>query len=270
MKILKIIGLFCLFCFTFMYTDKIIDVTMEQDKIMLDIKEYENKYNKNPINATIINDTIIPGTVGKYIDKENSYKAMKKIGTFTESLLIYKPIYPEISIYNNYNKYIIKGNPQNNSVSLIYILNNDKTIDSILNTLKSHNTPINFFIDSSFLSNNIHIIDKIKDYEIYNYGNNGKYTKDNLIISNNIINNKSNNKSTYCLFIEKNESSLNYCTNNKMLSIIPNIKGYLNISNNLSKGSIILINNTKELNNIIDYITGKGYKIVPLSNLITE
>lgn len=91
MKILKIIGLFCLFCFTFMYTDKIIDVTMEQDKIMLDIKEYENKYNKNPINATIINDTIIPGTVGKYIDKENSYKAMKKIGTFTESLLIYKP-----------------------------------------------------------------------------------------------------------------------------------------------------------------------------------
>ena len=124
MKILKIIGLFCLFCFTFMYTDKIIDVTMEQDKIMLDIKEYENKYNKNPINATIINDTIIPGTVGKYIDKENSYKAMKKIGTFTESLLIYKPIYPEISIYNNYNKYIIKGNPQNNSVSLIYILNN--------------------------------------------------------------------------------------------------------------------------------------------------
>lgn len=62
-----------------MYTDKIIDVTMEQDKIMLDIKEYENKYNKNPINATIINDTIIPGTVGKYIDKENSYKAMKKL-----------------------------------------------------------------------------------------------------------------------------------------------------------------------------------------------
>lgn len=55
-----------------------------------------------------------------------------------------------------------------------------------------------------------------------------------------------------------------------MLSIIPNIKGYLNISNNLSKGSIILINNTKELNNIIDYITSKGYKIVPLSNLITE
>ena len=56
-----------------------------------------------------------------------------------------------------------------------------------------------------------------------------------------------------------------------MLSIIPSIKGnYNDIKNNLQNGSIILINNSKELSNIIDYIKSKGYSILPLSNIITE
>ena len=39
MKLLKIIGLFCLFCFTFLYTEKIINVSMDQDEIMIKIKD---------------------------------------------------------------------------------------------------------------------------------------------------------------------------------------------------------------------------------------
>ena len=103
MKILKLIGLFCLFCFTFIYTEKIINVSIEQDEIMIKIKEYTNTHNINPINAIINEDTIIPGNIGKYIDTESSYKKMKKYGYFNESLLIYKDIYPETSIYNKYS-----------------------------------------------------------------------------------------------------------------------------------------------------------------------
>jgi hypothetical protein len=56
-----------------------------------------------------------------------------------------------------------------------------------------------------------------------------------------------------------------------MLSIIPSINGnYNNIKNELKNGSIILINNTKELSNIIDYIKNKGYIIDNLSNIIKE
>ena len=56
-----------------------------------------------------------------------------------------------------------------------------------------------------------------------------------------------------------------------MLSIIPSINGnYNDIKNNIQNGSIILINNTKELSNIIDYIKNKGYNIIPLSNIIKE
>lgn len=271
MKLIKLLGLFCLICFTFFYTEKIINVTIEQDEIMIKLKEIESKNRTEPINAIIKNDTIIPGNIGSYINIENSYKQMKKIGYFEESLIKYQNIYPEISIYNNYNKYIINGNIYNKSVSLIYIINNNKTIDNILNITKNKNIPITFFIDSTFLNNNIDIIYKIKNYEIYNYGENGNYTKDNLIITNNIINNKSNNNSQYCLFLTKNNSSLNNCANNKMLSVIPSINGnYNDIKNNIKNGSTILINNTQELTNIIDYIKNKGFQILPLSNIIKE
>lgn len=271
MKFIKFIGLICLICFTFIYTEKIIDVSTSQDEIMIKLKEIEDTYKIEPINAIIQEDTIIPGVVGKSIDLDSSYKQMKKIGYFEESLITYKNIYPEISIYNNYNKYIIKGNSQNKQVSLIYIINNHNTIDNILSIMNLKNTTISFFIDSTFLNNNIDIIYKLQKYEIYNYGNNGKYTKDNLIITNNIINNKSNNNSTYCLFLTKDINSLNTCADNKMLSIIPGINGnYNDIKNNIENGSIINITNTQELTYIIDYIQNKGYSIVPLSNIIKE
>ena len=271
MKFIKLLGLICLICFTFIYTEKIISISIDQDEIMIKLKEIKENYKTEPIDATIIDDTIIPGNTGKYININTSYKQMKKIGYFEESLISYETIYPNTSIYNNYNKYIINGNPSNKEVSLIYIISNNKTIDNILNTIENKDTTISFFIDSSFLNNNIDIINKLKNYEIYNYGTKWIYTKDNLLIANNIINNKSNNNSIYCLFLNKNIDSLNNCASIKMLSIIPSITGnYNDIKNNLTNGSIILINNTQELSNIIDYIKNKGYTITSLSNIIKE
>ena len=100
----------------------------------------------------------------------------------------------------------------------------------------------------------------------------GKILRDAIISgANNIINNKANNNSTFCLFLNDDEVSLNNCINNKMLSIMPTIKGqYTNIANNISSGSIILIENTQELASIIKYINTKGYNIVALSKLIVE
>ena len=271
MKLVKIIGLFCLICITFFYTEKVINVTMNQDEIMVKIKEYAKNNNYPPTNATIYEDTIIPGNIGKQVNEEASYKAIKKLNYFEPSLIVYQDIYPEISIYNNYQKYIIKGNTKNKNISLIYIINNNNTIDNVLDTINKYKIQINFFIDSSFLNNNISIIDKIKDNEIYSYGNLGTYTKDNLIIGNNIINNKANNNANFCLFTSKDHLSLDNCANSKMLSIIVNKDdSYNNLKSALYNGRIFLITNTKELANVIEYILSKGYHIVPLSELITE
>ena len=52
------------------------------------------------------------------------------------------PIPPNITqniIYNNYNKYIIKGNTSSKNVALIYIISNDKTIDTKTYVLSKFN-----------------------------------------------------------------------------------------------------------------------------------
>ena len=146
----------------------------------------------------------------------------------------------------------------------------DNKQENILKATSKYNIKINLFIDSNFLNNNINLIDKIKIHELYNFGANGKYTKDNLIINNNIINNKANNKSLFCLFTDKNETSLNNCANNKMLSLITTHINYQKLKTNLNSGNFYLIDNTMELDIIVEYIVSKGYNIVPLSELITE
>ena len=56
-----------------------------------------------------------------------------------------------------------------------------------------------------------------------------------------------------------------------MLVVIPSIiGGYNNIKNNLTGGSIILLEDTSNIDIIIKYINSKGYNIVPLSNLLEE
>lgn len=254
--------------FSFFLTDKIIDVSIMQDDIMLKIKEDAPSYYVPAKDATINGDYIIPGNSGKCVDINKSYNEMKKIGYYDNSLLLYEKIYPNTSIYNNYDKYIKMGNTSKMNVSLIYIVNNKNNLNNMLNVI-SNKTIVSFFIDSNFLNNNIDIISNMGNNYVYNYGNNGKYTKDNLIITNNIINNKSHNNSSFCLFLEKDDSIFN-CANSKMFSVMPNVIGYSDLRANLVNGSIILLDNIKEVNIIIDFVLSKGYKIVPLSELIYE
>ena len=49
-----------------------------------------------------------------------------------------------------------------------------------------------------------------------------------------------------------------------------NVGDYVDVKNNISNGSIILLNNINNLDIIIKYIKSKGYDIVPLEELLTE
>lgn len=269
MKYVKVIGLISLIFFSFFITDKIIDVSSSQDEIMIKIKEDAPLHSILTKDAVINGNYIIPGVSGRNVDINKSYSEMKKIGYFDKSFLKYEKVLPEISIYNNYDKYIIRGNESKKNVSLIYIVNNKNSLNTFL-SIVNKNEIINFFIDSNVLYNNLNIVNDIIGNNIYNYGNNGKYTRDNLLIANNIINNKANNSSSFCLFLEVDENSLFNCANSKMLSIIPNIIGYTNLKKELINGSIILLDNIKEINNIIDFVKSKGLSIVTLDELICE
>lgn len=261
-KIIKIFLILCLVCFSFFYTDKVMKLLNKKDPLMITLNNIKEEYEILPVNAIIEEDTIIPGIKGLEVNIEKSYEEMKQGGVFREESLIYNNITPSSSLSNNKDKYIVKGSNKK-EVSLIIILNIKD-----YNKIKNINNLTIYLNHKDINTNNIK---NIKDKEIYTYGNNGEYTKEILDNDNTLINRLSNNKSSYCLVTEKNNIYLNICNSKDMMVIIPNIIGnYNEIKNNLSNGSIILLENTDNIKIIIKYINSKGYNIVPLSKLLTE
>ena len=135
-KFFKRIGLVLLVIASFIYTERATLVVKEYDKLMIDIKNKSNLYKIDKKEAIIKDNTIIPGLNGKEIDIDLSYKEMKKIGKFNEKNIIFKQIKPEITINNQYDKYIISGNKTKNTISLIFTVYEYDNIENIRNILK--------------------------------------------------------------------------------------------------------------------------------------
>ena len=227
---------------------------------MMEISSIKDEYEVMPVNAIIEDNTIVPGLKGRKIDLDKSYDEMRVGGVFREDALVYKDIYPSNTLSNNKDKYIIKGNNNKNKVALLYILNSNE-FEALINL-----DNITLFISHNYLT--INNINRLKNKEIYTYGNNGIYTDKVLTIDNAIIERASKNKSIYCLAKEKNKDILEICNKKNMYVVLPNIIGnYMEIKNNLSNGSIILLNNLNNIQVITKYINSKGYEIVALSEL---
>lgn len=261
-KFIEKIFIILLVSFSFFYTDKVINMINKKDPLMKEIENLKGEYDVLPVNAILDNDTIVPGIKGKEIDVDESYDNMKIGGIFREDALVFKDLYPASSVSDNIDKYIVKGNSNKKEVSLIVILNNN--IDKIKNM-----DNITIFINhKDITTSNIKLL---KNKEVYTYGNNGIYNKEILTNDNTLINRLSNSKSNYCLVKEKDDNILKLCSENNMYTVIPNIQGdYYNIKNNLSNGSIILLNNINNIDIIIKYIESKGYEIVGLNKLLSE
>ena len=261
-NIIKTISLLVLVCFSFFYTDKVMNIINQKDPLMIKIESLKEEYEVEPVNAMLDHDTIIPGINGRQIDVLKSYEEMKSSGIFREELLVYKDLYPSSLSSNNKDKYIIRGNKKNEvSLLLIYSSRDYDKIKNIDN--------ITVYINHKDI--NTSTIKKLKDKEIYPYGNNGEYTKEILDNDNTLINRLSNNKSKYCLLKEKNNEYLDLCTKNNMMVVKPSeIGGYTNIKKSLTSGSIILLEDISNIDIIIKYINSKGYSIVPLSKLLIE
>lgn len=271
----KLTGLLVLFFFSFFYTEKVINVITEQDEIMIKIKENEEKNNIPSTNAIISKNTITPGLSGKEINIDKSYKEMKKLGTYNENMLVYTKVLPEVSINNNKNKYIRNGNKNFTEVSLIFKINKNTDLQKLLTLLYKNNTKANFFISYEYLEKHINEIEKEKNIEYYNYGKNGTYNDEIILIANNIISKKSN-PANICLTETNTNNTLKICSENEQFTIYPEIiNGTINsIKSKINNGSIISfeVTNTtlNELPLIINYINSKGYTISLLSELINE
>lgn len=225
-----------------------------QNPIMKEIIKLENIYEVKSVNAIIEDNTIIPGINGKKINKKKSLLKMENFGSFNETFIIYNDIKPDISINDNIDKVIIKGNNMKRNISLI-LEDSDLT-----NYLKEHNIQYSLISD---LSSDLTID---REYIL------GETDKKNISDLNTLLNKKKKN-SKICLI---NYSNLEYCKEKKYYLIKPNIDTINNINyllNDICSGSIILVRKSTSLDNlklIIKEIKKQDLDIVYLSTLISE
>ena len=275
-KIRKYIYLLLFLLISMYYTNRSIDVLKNIDPIMQEIKENNEKYKIDPVNAIIEGDKISSGSYGKNIDYKESYNKMKRYGKYNEALTVLKETKPTISIENTYDKYLLKGNPNKRNISLIFKVFEDTNIDKILSILEENDIQATFFIDGKLLEKNMDMIRKLSNHEveILSYDD----SQDEIIMKTTIsyLESITNRKANYCYTEINNSELLKSCSKMKLHTVKPSLiieKNMINsIKKNISKGIVIAINryNEKELSSSINYIKSKGYNIVTLKDLFNE
>lgn len=275
---IKLLSLFLLLIFSFIYTDKVFDEARKNDPLMKKVMNYKKKTDGNVIEPIIRDDEIILGMSGLVVDAELSYKKMKTDDKFNKKNVVYKKKLPDNSITKDNKYYITKGNGKNKKVSIILKVSNKTNINFVKSVILNSNYNLSFFIDSNFINDNLNLVYQIidKGYEVYNYGINGAYNGKNISKYNKLIESMSLKKALYCLNEKKNEESKEACDSKKMYSIKPNIiePDFSSLKKEISSGSIISYDmDYLSLNDLLlsfKVITSRGYEIEKLSTLLTE
>lgn len=277
-QILKIIGIITLLIGSFIYTKQVTTVLKSEDNIMITIKNEAKMYYQSPVQALIENNTIIPGIKGRKVNANKSYYRMKSIGKYQQKLLVFEDIAPNISLKNNFDKYIIKGNPNKKMVSLVFIVKNNN-LNKIIQILNNKGIKANFFIETKYLEKNKNIIFNLikQNHIIGNLSTNYDYNNSDFIWIKSTITNGVGQKYNYCYAKEQNDDVIKNCSIQRSYTIMPTIiteNPYISTKQNLESGSILSyeINSEleKELNLIINYIQSKNYQIVNLYHLLKE
>ena len=279
-KISQVVISISLILLSFFYTNKMIDLLKNNDPIMKTIKSKEDSFKVDAVNAKVTEDKVTPGLNGTKINLDESFNQMKKYGAYNESLMVFEEVKPEVSIKDNYNKFITGGNPDINNVSLIFKVFRDDEVDDILNILEEYKVNGTFFVDGLWLENNskkvVYMSEIDQEIEILNYDSSyqQKYFQSSISISNTLT----GHESKYCYAETERKDILNLCKKLKLHTVIPSIQTDENpfgdIKEYLENGSIISMPLgavvEKQLPTIIDYIRQRGFKIVPLQNLLSE
>lgn len=253
-KYFRYIGIIGICLLSFYYTEKVALFVRNKNPLMQSINEIKDSKYVNSIDCIIVDDLyIIPGLNGKEVNSDASFANMHEDKLYTEDKLVFNEIKPTISLEDNKDKIIIKGNSKKNSVSLIFESISDKTKYMLQNNYKV-NVLINEVINSL-------------DYELINNAN----TEKNYNSIENFLNNFKINKE---LCYVKNEVSPS-CQNKYLFktSIEVNHSNLSSIKNTIKSGDIILIKDSLSLSEftiLLNQIKYQDLNIVPLSKLIDE
>lgn len=255
MKIFRYIVIIVIIFASFYVTEQSALFLRSKDPIMQTIKEYSKEYNIDPIDAQIDNNYIKPGMYGKRVNEIKSLMKMKSLKTFNSLFLRTDIVKPNISLEDNKDKIINKGNEKKNSVSFLI----ENVESNVFKYFENEKIEVSTLVDKSTINHG-------SFEQINNDFNNYDYVEK-------ILNNDKKN-TNICII---NRANKNYCIRHKKYLVEPTY--YLSssnlviIKNKIVPGDIILIKNSVSVDDIsflINYIKSKNIKIIKLSELIKE
>ena len=260
MIVLKKYGKYIIFSLlvllSFYTTNKTAYLARSKDPLLKEIQNASKERKLDFVNAVIQDDYIIPGMYGSVVDELKSLSKMKEDDVFNSIYLVNQPIKPDISLSDNLDKIIIKGNSKKMQVSFIIDINSSREIKDYL--VKNN-------IKASILTTK------------------ENYSKDNYFeqINNDFVNYKALDKllkkskqNTNICIIDSNNTNLNFCKQRKKYLVKPNLfldkTNIIEVKAALSSGSIIYLKDITYLDCLVEYIKSKDLNIVFLSELIKE
>ena len=254
-KFFQFLGICSILVFSFYYTDKIALLVQEKNPVLQKIKGEKDSLEIRSEDATIKDETIIPGKSGSKVNVEKSFYNMKSLNSYNEAYLIYDVIIPSISLDNNKDKIIISGNKSNNQISIILEYNKD-----LISLFKDYKVDLLINKNTYNSNNKYELINNEVDKNLFNQVNN--------ILGNDKINKH------ICIY---NEKTKELCINNNNYLVKPthklNNSNIIEVKNSIENGSIILISKYAKLTDIkllLKQIAFQDLDIVYLSDLIKE
>lgn len=279
-KFFQVIGVVTLMIGSFIYTENVQYASKTSDFLLNEIKSKKDGYKENAIEPIIKDNTISPGLNGREVDVKKSYQEMSKIGYFDDKLLVYKTLSVENPLDKNKDKYVISLNNSKMNISIIFKVNNNDDISSLVKLLDSRKIKGSFFITSGYLQKHHNqIIQLIEDgHTVGNLSNNEDYEDSDFVWMKTIITNIGVQKYNYCLTDKYNKLILNNCRIQNSFTILSNnvIKSrpLISIKKYLKPGNIIVIDVNdevkKEFEIMLNYIDSKGYTIKSLEEGLKE
>lgn len=274
----QVIGILTLLVGSFVYSNEVSMTSKQSDSLFDLISSKASLYETDRREAIISSDTILAGKASKKIDVYKSYDRMREIGYFNEKLLVYKRSYPAYRLRDNLDKYVIGSSGIDKEIGLVILANSSSSLNKVISVLDKTNTKVSIFITSGYLERNYNqVMDLISSgHTIGSLGNDGDYFGSDFIWMKTIITN-TKQKNSYCLVSRRNKNILDVCRIQNSYTIMPTIISkdpYINVKDNLKAGNIVAFRMSSsledELLNIINYVNGKGFKIVPLDVQLDE
>lgn len=260
MIILKKYGKYIIFSLlvllSFYTTNKTANLARSKDPLLKEIQNASKERKLDFVNAVIQDDYIIPGMYGSVVDELKSLSKMKEDDVFNSIYLVNQSIKPDISLSDNLDKIIIKGNSKKMQVSFIIDINSSREIKDYL--VKNN-------IKASILTTKEH-------YSKDNYFEQINNDFDNYKALDKLL--KKNKQNTNICILDSNNTNLNFCKQKKKYLVKPDLfldkTNIIEVKAALSSGSIIYLKDITYLDCLVEYIKSKDLNIVFLSELIKE